>query len=94
MFDLDHQIAIDVIFGFSSIFYKNGVAHGIIAHIFEHSEIVDSMNSDGPVVSVIDGVATDVRLVHSANHMVMQRISTQFESLAHIFHFKILNATN
>lgn len=70
------------------------MAHGVIGNVLFDSEVVHTVNGDSSVVGLMDGVALNVGLVHGSNHMEMERVSTELESLTDIGKLNVLNATN
>lgn len=93
-FSLHDQISVNEALGLSSIFNEDSVSHGVESHISDDTEVVNSMDSDGTVVSLVDGIASHVRLVDSSNHVEMKRVASQFEGLTYISEFYILNSAN
>ena len=65
-----------VVAGFYCVFYKDSVAHSVEGHIVDHSEIMDAMQSDGSVVSLVDSIASHIGLIDSADHVEMKRVTT------------------
>jgi len=88
------QIVIVDILCLSSIFNEEGMTHGVIGDVVEHSEVVNSMSGHSTVVGLVDSVTTHVRLVHSSNHMVMEGVATKLEGLTNILEFDVLDSSN
>jgi hypothetical protein len=84
LLDLDRQVVIVNVLGLSCIFNEEGVAHRIKRHIVSHSKVVNSVSGHSAIVSLMNGVASDVRFVHGADHVEMDWVTTKFESLTHI----------
>jgi hypothetical protein len=91
---LDDEVIFNQIFSLSRILDEDSVAHGVIGNIVLNSQVVNSMNSDGSVVSVVNGVIPDVRVVNCSNHVEMDRVSSQLEGLSNLLELSILNSTS
>ena len=52
------------------------MTHGVEGNIVDNSEIMDAMQSDSSVVGVPDGVALNIGLVDSSDHVEMKGITT------------------
>ena len=70
------------------------MAHGIVRHIVLHLEIVHTVNSHGTVVRLMNGIVAHVRLVHGANHVEMDGVSSELEGLTDVSELDVLNATD
>jgi hypothetical protein len=91
---LNDQVVFNQILGLSSVLNENSVAHSIVGYIVDDLEVVHSMKSNGTIVSLMDGVVPSIGLVNGTDHMEMNRVATQLESLTHICEFNILNLSN
>jgi hypothetical protein len=91
---LNNQVILDQILSLSSVFNKDSVAHGIVGNVIDDLEIVHSMESDGTIVSLMDSVIPGIGLVNCSNHMEMNGVATQLESLTHICEFNVFNLAN
>jgi hypothetical protein len=91
---LHNQVAFDQVVGFGSIFNENGVTHGVVRNIVLNGEIVDSVESDGSVVSLMDGITLSIRVVDSPDHMEMNGVTTKLEGLTYIGEFAVFDFTN
>lgn len=84
LLDLNRQVVIVNVLGLSCIFNEEGVAHCIKRHIVSHSKVVNSVSCHSAIVSLMNGVASDVGFVHGADHVEMDWVTTKFESLTHV----------
>jgi len=84
LLDLDRQVVVINVLGLSCIFNEEGVAHCIKCHIVSHSKVVNSVSGHSAIVSLMNGVASDVGFVHGADHVEMDWVTAKFESLTHI----------
>jgi hypothetical protein len=70
------------------------VTHGVEGNIVDNSEIMDAMQSYSSVVGVPDGVALNIGLVDSSDHVEMKGVTTQFKGLANIGELNVLNSSD
>lgn len=56
----DNQVVFDQVVCLSSILYENGVTHGVIGYVVDDLEVVDTMECDRSVVSLMDGIVLGV----------------------------------
>jgi len=91
---LHNQVAFDQVVGFGGIFNENGVTHRVVRNVVLNGEIVDSVECDSSVVSLMDGVTLSIRVVDCADHMEMNGVTTKLEGLTDIGEFTVFNFTN
>lgn len=70
------------------------MTHGIVSYVVNDLEVVHSMEGHSAIVSLMDGIVASIRLVHCADHVEMDRVATQLESLADIRELDVLNPSN
>jgi len=59
------------------------VAHCVVSYIILHAQVMNAVNCDSSVESMMDGVVAHVRRMHSTDHVEMDGIATENESLTH-----------
>jgi len=91
---LDDEIILNQILGLCSILDEDRMAHSVVRYVVLDLEVVNSVESDGTVVRLVDGIIAHVGLVHSSNHVEMDWISSQLEGLSDICELTVLNATD
>ena len=52
------------------------------------------MYCNSSVIGLMDGITSDVGVVHSADHMEMNWIPTKLKGLAHIKAFNVFNSSS
>ena len=70
------------------------MTHGVEGEIIDDPQVVNSMNGHCSIVSVMDRVMSDIRFVDSANHVEVDGVAAELESLPHISEFNVLNSSN
>lgn len=93
-FGLDDKVILQSVLGLGSVLNEDGVAHGIVSDVVLDLEVVDSMEGDSTIISLMDRVVTSVGLVNGTNHMEMNGIATQLESLTDIGKLNVLDSAN
>lgn len=91
LLDLDCQVVVINVLGLCGIFYKESVAHRIKRYIVGHSKVVNSVSCHSAIVSLVNGVASNVGFVDSTDHVEMDWVTTKFESLTHILKLNVLD---
>ena len=76
-----------------TIFQEIGVSHDVVGNVVFYEEVVNSMNSDGTVESVMDTAATYVRARHIPVKMEMNRVATQPEGLTCVSDLYVTDTT-
>jgi hypothetical protein len=89
--NLDNEIVLDQVLCLCCIFNKEGVSHCVVSEVLLNSEVVYSVESNGSVISSGNGVPNNVGVVHSSNHMEMDGVSTELESLTDILKLDVTN---
>ena len=82
------------VLGFCSIFNEECVTHGVEGKVIDDPQVVHSMNGHCSVVSVMNRVMSDIRFVHNANHVEVDGVAAELESLTNISQLNILNSSN
>jgi hypothetical protein len=88
------QIVFDQIVGFNTVLNENGVTLHSVSNIVLDLQVMDTVNGDGSVVSVMDGITIDVRVVDITDQMVMDGISTKVESLTRLSDLSVGDSGN
>jgi len=89
---LDDQVTGDDVLGLGSIFDENVVTFGVVSYISIKSQIVSTVNSVSSVVTLVSNTSSRVRFVNSSNHVEMNSVSTNLESLTHLEHFNVVQS--
>ena len=88
---VNDQVVLDQIIGLNGIFNEHGVAHRLVVHVARDLEIVDAVEGRATIVGLVDRVLLDVRLLHSADHVEVDRVPAKHERLANVREFAILD---
>lgn len=81
---LHYQILVDIVLFLNCIFNENRVTLYIEAHILSQPQIMSSVKSESSVETLVGSKSSAVGLVNSANHVEMDCVPSNFESLADI----------
>ena len=63
--------------------------HVIIGDIISQTQVVNSMNSDGSVVRIMNGTAHNIRLMDRTDNMEMNRIPAKLKCLSCVVEFNM-----
>jgi len=74
----------DIVLGLYGVFDEDRVAHGVVGYVVFNAQVVNAMNSDCPIESVMDSIVPDVGRLYCSNHVEMNRVGAQNESLTDI----------
>jgi len=66
----------------------------IIRNIVHETKVVSSMNSESSVETGMSSESLAVRLVNSTNHMEMDSVSSDLESLSDIMKLNVIESCN
>ena len=91
---LHNQVAVDDALGLSGILNEDSVTHVVVCDVLDDVEVVHTVNGDGSVVSLMNGVTLDEGLGDVTNHVEMDGVATEFEGLAHVVELTIEDATD
>ena len=67
------------------------MALNVVCNVLSHSEVVDTVNSAGSVVRLLNSVTLDVRIVDDTNQMEVNWIPTKLEGLPYIEELDVLD---
>ena len=70
------------------------MAHSVIGNIVLNPQVVDSMDSDCPVEGVMDGIISNIGIVHSAYHMEMNWVRSQDKGLTDIIELDTIDSSS
>ena len=82
------------VLGFSSIFNEEGMSHRVEGEVIDDPQVVHSMYGHCSVVTMMNRVMSRIRFVHSSNHVEVDRVAPELESLANISQLNVLNSSN
>ena len=88
--DINDQIVLYQIVRLNSILNKDRMSHSSVGNVILHSQEMNTVDCHCSVKGMVNSVVPDVRVMHSADHVEMQRISAQLEGLTHISEFSVL----
>mmetsp|Transcript_468 Transcript_468/g.710 ORF Transcript_468/g.710 Transcript_468/m.710 type:complete len:709 (+) Transcript_468:3585-5711(+) len=88
------QVTLNQVLALDSIFDEDGVAHGVIGDVVLDTQVVDTVDGSRAVERVVDGVVAHVGLVHGTNHVEVNRVGAQDESLADHGQLNAINTAN
>jgi len=91
---VDDEVVFDDVVGFNTIFNEDSVSLNPVSNVLLDSQEVDTVDSDGSVVGVMDGVTNNKRLNDVTDQMVMDGISTQIVSLTGLSNFSVRDSGN
>lgn len=91
---LHNQVLGDVVLGLNSVFNENGVALNFVSNVAFESQVMSSMDCESSVEALMDSDLFDVGFVDCTDHMEMDSISSQFEGLANIGEFDVVESGN
>jgi len=90
--NVKYQVVFDIVLGLDGVFDENCVAHSTVGYIVLNAQVVNAVNSDGSVVGVMDCIISNVRRLDCSNHMEMDRVGAQNESLTNIEQFNVVDS--
>jgi len=93
-FGHDNEIVCDVILLLNSILNEDVVTLGVVNHIVRNPQVVSSMHCESSIERSVGCETFAVRFVHSSNHVEMNGISANFESLTDFIKFNVLQTSN
>jgi hypothetical protein len=70
------------------------VAHSIVSYVVNDLEVMNSMEGHSAIVSLVNSVVASVGLVDGTNHMEMNGVATQLESLSDVSELNVLNSAD
>jgi len=88
-----NKVSMNLVVSLNCVLDEDIVTHSVVDDIVSNSEIACTVHGEGSVETGIDGVSNDVGLVHVTDHMEMDGISTQLESLSHVAELNIAQAS-
>lgn len=91
---VNDEIVLNQVLRLDGILDEHGVAHGLVVDVAGDFKVVNTVECGASVVSLMDRVLLDVRLLHGANHMEMDRVATKHESLTNISELAVLDPAN
>jgi len=91
---LHDKVLVDIVLLLDSIFNEDCMALHIIRNIVHETKVVSSMNSESSVETGMSSKSLAVRLVNSTNHMEMDSVSSDLESLSDIMKLNVIESCN
>ena len=89
-----HYVVGDVVVRLSAILNKDRVTHCVPVDVPFDSEVLDAVESRAAIVAAHDYVVFYVGFGHFANHMEMDGVLSELESLTNIFKLNVLDPSN
>ena len=89
-----HYVVGDVVVRLSAILNKDRMTQCVPVDVPLDSEVLDAVEGRATIVAAHDYVVFHVGLGHFANHMVMDGVLSEHESLANIFKLHVLDPSN
>ena len=90
----DSQIFLEIVFGFDCILDEEGVTHRFVSNIISNSQIMNGVNSDSSVVSMMNCITVHITIMDCTYSMEVNRVSTKLEGLTNVSQFNILDPSN
>jgi len=87
-----NKVVVDLVVAFNSILNEHVVAHDVVDNVLEDSEVACAVHCEGSVETLMHRVALDIRIMHIADHVEMDSISTQLEGLTHVSELYVLKS--
>ena len=72
--NVNYQVVLDIVLGLYGVFDENCVAHSMVGYVILNAQVVNTVNSDGSVIRVMDCIVPNVRRLNCSNHMEMDRV--------------------
>lgn len=92
--NFNDQVTIVNVVGLNSIFNEECVTKDIVGNVLHNAEVVDSVGRHCTVVGLMNGVTFDVGLVNSTDHVEMNRVPAELESLSDVGKLDVGNTTD
>jgi len=78
--------------GFDGILNEDVVALGLEGEVVFDSEVSGSVDGNGSVVTLVDGVVLDVGVVDGTDQVHVESVSSELEGLADVLELDVLSS--
>lgn len=87
--DLNDAVAVQVVLLLNGIFDEDVVALDFVSNIVHDAHVMSTVQRERSVEALMDGVVSRVRVVHSSDHVEMDRITADLEALTYHVHLNV-----
>jgi len=86
---LHDEVIFDVVVGFNSILNEDGMTLNFISNIVFNSQVMSSVKGKQSIVSLMGCQTLSIRVVNCTDHVEMDSISSNFESLSSVMELNL-----